>query len=74
MMKEQWNGFKKGAWTNEINVSDFIKKNYVSYDGDESFLVEKTDKTSIIAETPRSLGINTGILPIVSCVLALTAT
>lgn len=36
-MKEEWKGFKEGTWTTEINVSDFIKKNYIAYDGDESF-------------------------------------
>lgn len=45
MEQEQWKDFKKGAWCNEINVSDFIKKNYVAYDGDESFLSGPTDKT-----------------------------
>ncbi len=44
-MNEQWNGFKEGPWTKEINVSDFIKRNYKGYDGDESFLVGPTDKT-----------------------------
>ena len=42
---EQWKDFKEGAWCNEINVSDFIKKNYVAYDGDESFLSGPTEKT-----------------------------
>lgn len=44
-MKEEWKGFKEGTWTTEINVSDFIKKNYIAYDGDESFLSGPTDKT-----------------------------
>ena len=44
-MKEEWKGFKKGAWCNEINVRDFIKKNYESYTGDENFLAPKTKKT-----------------------------
>ena len=44
-MKEEWKNFKQGAWCDEINVSDFIKKNYVAYDGDESFLSGPTDKT-----------------------------
>ena len=44
-MKEEWKGFKDGAWTKEINVSDFIKKNYKKYEGDESFLVGPTEKT-----------------------------
>ena len=44
-MKEEWKGFNEGAWTKEINVNDFIKKNYKKYEGDESFLVGPTDKT-----------------------------
>ena len=34
-MKEEWNGFKDGIWTEEVNVSDFILKNYQKYDEDE---------------------------------------
>ncbi len=45
-MKEEWKGFKEGAWTKEINVSDFIKTNYKGYDGDESFLEGTTEKTN----------------------------
>ena len=37
-MKQEWNGFKDGIWTEEINVSDFILKNYKAYDGEETFL------------------------------------
>ncbi len=44
-MKEEWKGFKEGVWTEEINVSDFIKKNYKPYDYDESFLSGTTPKT-----------------------------
>ena len=44
-MKEEWKGFKEGTWCNEINVSDFIKSNYVSYEGNEDFLAGKTEKT-----------------------------
>ena len=44
-MREEWKGFKEGAWTKEINVSDFIKTNYNGYDGDESFLEGTTEKT-----------------------------
>jgi formate C-acetyltransferase len=42
----EWRNFKEGTWNNEINVSDFIKKNYVSYDGNEEFLAPKTEKTN----------------------------
>ena len=41
----EWKGFKKGDWTKEINVSDFIKRNYKSYKGDESFLAKPSKKT-----------------------------
>ena len=47
-MKEEWKGFNEGAWTKEINVEDFIKKNYKKYEGDESFLVGPTEKTKRI--------------------------
>lgn len=30
-------GFTKGDWQNEVNVRDFIQKNYTPYEGDESF-------------------------------------
>ncbi len=45
MKFEQWNGFNKGDWQNEINVSDFIQKNYTPYEGDETFLSDATLKT-----------------------------
>lgn len=45
MKFEQWNGFSKGDWQNEINVRDFIQKNYTPYEGDASFLAEATKKT-----------------------------
>ena len=42
---EQWKGFKKGDWKDEINVRDFIQHNYTPYEGDSSFLTEPTEKT-----------------------------
>ena len=36
---EQWNDFNSGDWSKEINVRDFIQKNYTPYLGDSSFLV-----------------------------------
>ena len=42
---KQWNGFVEGDWKTEINVRDFIQKNYTPYEGDESFLAEPTEKT-----------------------------
>ncbi len=41
-----WEGFVPGKWSNdEVNVRDFIQKNYTPYDGDESFLAGPTDAT-----------------------------
>lgn len=44
-MLEQWKGFVPGKWTQEINVRDFIQKNYTPYQGDESFLATPTEQT-----------------------------
>ena len=41
---KQWNGFVEGDWKTEINVRDFIQKNYTPYEGDESFLAEQKKK------------------------------
>lgn len=40
-----WEGFVKGNWTREINVRDFIVKNYTEYVGDDSFLAGPTERT-----------------------------
>ena len=45
-MKEEWNGFKKGNWTKEIDVRDFILRNYTLYTGDESFLEDVSEKNN----------------------------
>ncbi|MUJ21401.1 formate C-acetyltransferase [Aliivibrio fischeri] len=42
-----WTGFADGEWQNEVNVRDFIQKNYAPYEGDEEFLVsEGTEATN----------------------------
>ena len=38
--------FVGGKWQQEINVRDFIQKNYTPYDGDSSFLAEPTEATT----------------------------
>ena len=45
MYFKQWEKFEKGDWQQEINVRDFIQKNYTPYEGDESFLTGATEKT-----------------------------
>ena len=42
---DQWEGFEGRLWKEEINVRDFIQKNYTPYDGDESFLANATEAT-----------------------------
>ncbi len=45
MKFEQWNKFQPGDWQKEINVRDFIQRNYTPYEGDSSFLKGTTEKT-----------------------------
>ena len=45
-LKKEWEGFTPGLWNLEINVRDFIQKNYTPYDGDDSFLVGPTEATN----------------------------
>ena len=42
---EQWKGFEGRIWKEEVNVRDFIQKNYQPYDGDEAFLADATEAT-----------------------------
>ena len=46
MSQEAWQGFVGGNWEHEIDVRDFIQKNYTPYDGDESFLAGPTENTT----------------------------
>ncbi|UPR48446.1 formate C-acetyltransferase [Vibrio splendidus] len=44
-----WEDFAAGEWQSEVNVRDFIQKNYTPYEGDESFLVsEGTEATNTL--------------------------
>ncbi len=44
-MQQAWEGFVPGSWQHEIDVRDFIQRNYTPYDGDESFLSDPTPAT-----------------------------
>ena len=44
-MRHQWRSFQPGVWEREINVRNFIQKNYTPYDGNESFLASATKNT-----------------------------
>ncbi len=45
MKFEEWKDFEPGDWQREINVRDFIQRNYTPYEGDSSFLKGTTEKT-----------------------------
>ena len=45
-MRQEWASFNGGVWQKEINVRDFIQKNYTPYEGDESFLAGPTKVTN----------------------------
>ena len=49
-MLNEWNGFHDGIWTKEINVRNFIQKNYTLYEGDDSFLAGVSEKTKKVWE------------------------
>jgi formate C-acetyltransferase len=43
--KTEWRGFTDGHWNDDVNVRDFIQRNYTPYDGDETFLEGPTEAT-----------------------------
>ncbi|GMQ56415.1 formate C-acetyltransferase [Vallitalea sediminicola] len=47
---KQWHNFKEGIWKQEINVRDFIQKNYNPYEGDNNFLEGPTKRTNELNE------------------------
>ena len=47
-LREEWNGFTGGHWVDDINVRDFIQRNYTEYTGDDSFLAGPTDATDTL--------------------------
>lgn len=51
----QWDGFKSGSWTENVDVRDFIDKNYTPYYSDGSFLSGPTDRTKRALEKLESL-------------------
>lgn len=45
-MINEWRGFQEGKWQKNIDVQDFIQRNYTLYEGDDSFLEGPTEKTT----------------------------
>ena len=52
---EAWEGFEGRIWKEEVNVRDFIQKNYRPYDGDEAFLEGPTEATNKLWKTVQGL-------------------
>jgi formate C-acetyltransferase len=48
--RKEWDGFSGKIWKEEINVCDFIQKNYTPYEGDASFLAGPTRATQTLME------------------------
>ena len=46
IIMDAWRGFKEGNWSKEVDVTDFIRRNYTEYQGDESFLEGPTEATT----------------------------
>ena len=49
-IKKGWQGFVPGLWMEEINVRDFIQRNYQVYEGDDAFLEGPTESTKELWE------------------------
>ena len=50
MKFKQWEKFESGDWQHEINVRDFIQRNYTPYEGNSDFLKPATEKTKKLWE------------------------
>ena len=55
MEHNNWHGFIGGTWQYEINVRDFIQKNYTEYTGNSDFLSEATPRTKNLMEKLQAL-------------------
>ena len=47
-MTQAWQDFKGSRWQREVDVRNFIQKNYTPYTGDDSFLVGPTQATTAL--------------------------
>ena len=55
MTHENWRGFNAGVWQDEINVRDFIQKNYTEYRGGAEFLCGATPRTKSLMKKVEAL-------------------
>ncbi len=45
MQHTAWKDFNTGVWDKAVDVRDFIQRNYIPYEGDDSFLAGPTERT-----------------------------
>ncbi len=45
MENRAWRDFERGKWCDDVDVRDFIQRNYTPYEGDDSFLAPATEAT-----------------------------
>ncbi len=55
MKHVNWTGFNEGVWQDEINVRDFIQKNYKPYEGSPDFLAGATPRTDALMKKVQGL-------------------
>ncbi len=48
MKREAWRAFERGKWCSDIDVRDFIQRNYTPYEGDDGFLAPATEATKTL--------------------------
>ena len=46
MQHTAWKDFNTGVWDKAVDVRDFIQRNYIPYEGDDSFLAGPTERTT----------------------------
>ena len=46
MQHTAWKEFNTGVWDKAVDVRDFIQRNYIPYEGDDSFLAGPTERTT----------------------------
>jgi formate C-acetyltransferase len=54
-MQCEWQGLVDGKWCHEVDVRDFIQKNYTPYESDENFLAGPTERTQTLWQMVRKL-------------------
>lgn len=55
MQREEWKGFNGGKYETEINVADFIQRNYTPYEGGAEFLEGATERTNALMKKVNAL-------------------